>query len=73
MAPGGLMMMLFAPVSSRLMQSAGAKRTLVIGAAVLGSGYVVAAFLMHTPCRAADRLLHRLGRCRASGTPRCPR
>jgi MFS family permease len=48
MAPGGLMMLLFAPVSSRLMQGAGAKRTLVIGAAVLGSGYVVGAFLMHT-------------------------
>ncbi|MCW2849433.1 MAG: putative major facilitator superfamily transporter [Marmoricola sp.] len=49
MAPGGLMMMLFAPVSSRLIQGAGAKRTLVIGASVLGSGYVVAAFFMHTP------------------------
>ena len=49
MAPGGLMMLLFAPVSSRLIQNAGAKRTLVIGATVLGSGYVVAAFLMHTP------------------------
>jgi MFS family permease len=48
MAPGGLMMLLFAPVSSRLIQGAGAKRTLVIGAIVLGSGYVVAAFLMHT-------------------------
>jgi MFS family permease len=48
MAPGGLMMLFFAPVSSRLIQNAGAKRTLIIGATVLGSGYVVAAFLMHT-------------------------
>jgi MFS family permease len=49
MAPGGLMMMLFAPVSSRLMQRAGAKRTLMVGGSVLGAGYVVAAFLMHAP------------------------
>jgi MFS family permease len=49
MAPGGLMMLFFAPVSSRLIQNAGAKRTLVIGGTVLGSGYVVAAFFMHTP------------------------
>lgn len=42
MAPGGLMMMLFAPVSSRLINSIGAKRTLMIGAAVLGGGYLVA-------------------------------
>ena len=37
MAPGGLMMLLFAPVSGRLMPRIGAKRTLMIGAAVLGS------------------------------------
>jgi MFS family permease len=49
MAPGGLMMMLFAPVSARLMRSTGAKVTLMVGAAVLGTGYVVAAFLMHAP------------------------
>lgn len=46
MAPGGLMMMLFAPVSSRLIDGIGAKLTLMIGAAVLGSGYLVAFALM---------------------------
>ncbi len=49
MAPGGLMMMLFAPVSSRLMGSLGAKITLAIGAVVLGAGYVVATVLMDAP------------------------
>ncbi|HMD11986.1 MAG TPA: MFS transporter [Marmoricola sp.] len=49
MAPGGLMMMLFAPLSGRLMESWGAKRTLMLGAAVLGIGYVVAVFLMNSP------------------------
>ena len=49
MAPGGLMMMVFAPVSSGLMSSIGAKRTLMIGAAVLGVGYLVALVLMDAP------------------------
>lgn len=49
MAPGGLMMMVFAPVSSRLIGTIGAKLTLMIGAAVLGSGYLVAFFLMDAP------------------------
>jgi MFS family permease len=46
MAPSGLMMLLFAPVSARLMVMLGAKRTLMIGATVLGSGYLVGFFLM---------------------------
>ena len=46
MAPSGLMMLLFAPVSARLMVLVGAKRTLMIGAAVLGCGYLVGFFLM---------------------------
>ncbi|HEX5090216.1 MAG TPA: MFS transporter [Nocardioides sp.] len=46
MAPSGLMMLVFAPVSARLMVLLGAKRTLMIGAAVLGSGYLVGFFLM---------------------------
>jgi len=46
MAPSGLMMLVFAPVSARLMVVLGAKRTLMIGAAVLGSGYLVGFFLM---------------------------
>jgi MFS family permease len=49
MAPGGLMMLVFAPVSSRLMTRIGPKRTLMIGAAVLGIGYLVARELMDAP------------------------
>ncbi|QYJ02646.1 MFS transporter [Nocardioides panacisoli] len=49
MAPGGLMMMVFAPVSSRLITGIGAKPTLMIGATVLGLGYVVALGLMGSP------------------------
>jgi MFS family permease len=49
MAPGGLMMMVFAPLSGRMMDRAGAKPTLMLGAAVLGGGYLVAAFLTHAP------------------------
>jgi MFS family permease len=49
MAPAGLMMMAFAPVSSSLMRSLGAKRTLMIGASVLGLGYLVALVLMGAP------------------------
>ncbi len=49
MAPSGLMMLVFAPVSARLMVVLGAKRTLMIGAGVLGSGYLVGFFLMSSP------------------------
>src|SRR5699024_1692766 len=49
MAPGGLMMMVFAPVSSRLINGVGAKITLLIGALVLGAGYLVALTLMSAP------------------------
>lgn len=49
MAPGGLMMMIFAPVSSKLITSIGPRRTLAIGGAVISSGYVVALFLMAAP------------------------
>nr|WP_196792136.1 MFS transporter [Motilibacter deserti] len=49
MAPAGLMMMLFAPASSKLIADIGPKATLMIGAAVLGSGYLVAFFLMGAP------------------------
>jgi MFS family permease len=49
MAPAGLMMMAFAPVSSHLMQRIGAQRTLMIGATVLGGGYLVALVLMDAP------------------------
>lgn len=49
MAPGGLMMMLMAPVSSRLITALGAKVALAIGGSVLGAGYLVALFLMSAP------------------------
>ena len=49
MAPAGLMMMVFAPLSSRLMRLFGAKQTLMVGATVLGVGYLVALFLMSAP------------------------
>lgn len=49
MAPGGLVMMAFAPVSSRLLDGVGPKRTLMVGSAVLGVGYLVAYFLMNEP------------------------
>ena len=49
MAPGGLMMLVFAPVSSRLMTRIGPKQTLMIGAAVLGIGYLVAHQMMDAP------------------------
>jgi MFS family permease len=49
LAPGGLMMLVFAPVSSRLIGTVGARITLMIGAGVLGVGYLVALFLMDAP------------------------
>jgi len=49
MAPGGLMMMLFAPISGRLISSVGPKITLMIGGTVLGGGYLVSFFLTDAP------------------------
>jgi MFS family permease len=49
LAPGGLMMLVFAPVSSGLMRRAGARRTLMIGAVVLAVGYGLATVLMDAP------------------------
>ncbi|CUR55788.1 Major facilitator superfamily MFS_1 [metagenome] len=49
MAPAGLMMLLFAPVSARLIGAVGAKHTLIVGAVVLGGGYLVALVLMDAP------------------------
>ncbi|UMG91912.1 MFS transporter [Nocardioides sp. TF02-7] len=46
MAPGGLVMMLLSPVSGALIGRAGAKATLVLGAVLLGGGYLVAFALM---------------------------
>jgi MFS family permease len=49
MAPSGLMMLVFAPISARLMTRIGARLTLMIGAFVLGAGYLVGFFLMSQP------------------------
>ena len=49
MAPGGLVMMLFSPVSGRLIRVVGARVTLMIGGTVLGLGYVFALFLTDAP------------------------
>ncbi|GAC46733.1 MFS transporter [Gordonia aichiensis] len=49
MAPGGLMMLVFSPVSGILINKIGAKYTLAIGATVLGVGYLIALFLMNSP------------------------
>jgi MFS family permease len=49
MAPSGLMMLLFAPLSARLIARLGAKQTLMIGATVLGLGYLLGFFLMDSP------------------------
>lgn len=49
MAPGGLFMMIFSPLSGRLIRVLGARVTLMIGAAVLGAGYVFAVFLTDAP------------------------
>ncbi|MEE4023691.1 MFS transporter [Gordonia sp. PKS22-38] len=53
MAPGGLMMMLFAPVSGTLINKIGAKFTMAIGASVLGLGYLGAFLLMNAPWQLA--------------------
>lgn len=49
LAPGGLVMMAFSPVSGRLIRLVGARRTLMVGATVLGLGYVFAVFLTDAP------------------------
>src|SRR6478736_1752538 len=49
MAPGGLMMLAFAPVASYLMRTFGPKYALALGAGVLGGGYLLSFFLMSAP------------------------
>lgn len=49
MAPGGLMMLVMAPVSSRMITRLGARLTMAIGAVVLAGGYGVALGLMNAP------------------------
>lgn len=49
MFPGGLMMLIFAPLSARMMNAIGARITLAIGACVVGSGYLVGGLTMDAP------------------------
>lgn len=49
MAPGGLMMMAFSPVSSRMLSSIGGRLTLAIGMFVVAAGYVFAALMTDAP------------------------
>lgn len=53
MAPGGLMMLAFAPVSAHIMRRYGAKYALAAGAFVLGGGYLLSFFLMDAPWQIA--------------------
>ena len=49
MFPGGLMMLIFAPLSAKMMASIGARLTLAIGACVIAVGYAFGAFMMDEP------------------------
>ncbi|WP_104108254.1 MFS transporter [Nocardioides sp. 616] len=49
MAPGGIMMMLFAPVSAKMLTRFGARITLSVGAFVIAGGYLVGVFLTAAP------------------------
>ena len=49
MAPAGVMMLLFSPVSSRLLTRLGGRVTLAIGGVVLAAGYLTALFLTGAP------------------------
>ncbi|WP_182358633.1 MFS transporter [Tomitella gaofuii] len=48
MAPGGLLMMAMAPVSSRITMTVGPKYTLMTGAVVVGLGYLMGVFWMNS-------------------------
>ena len=49
LAPGGLMMLAFAPLSAHIIGRYGAKYALALGALVLGAGYLLSFFLMDAP------------------------
>ena len=49
MAPFGGMMLLMSPVSGALIQRIGGRYAFLIGSALLGTGYLVALFLMESP------------------------
>lgn len=49
MAPSGVMMLIFSPVSSRMLTRLGGRVTLIIGAIVLAAGYVFGFFFLSQP------------------------
>lgn len=49
MAPAGLMMLAFTPISSFMLTRFGGRTTLAVGATVIAAGYLVAAFSAHAP------------------------
>lgn len=49
MFPGGMMMLVFAPLSAKMMKALGARLTLAIGACVIAVGYAFGAFMMDEP------------------------
>ena len=49
MAPAGLMMLAFTPISSRLLSTIGGRPTLALGATVIACGYLFAVFLDGAP------------------------
>ncbi|GAA1489842.1 MFS transporter [Brachybacterium sacelli] len=49
MAPAGLMMMVFTPISSRMLTRLGGRTTLATGMVVMACGYLVAFFLTDAP------------------------
>jgi len=53
MAPAGIMMLLFAPISSTLISGIGPKITLMIGGTVTAAGYVLGTLLMDAPWQLA--------------------
>lgn len=49
MAPAGLMMLLFSPISGSMLTRFGGRTTLVVGALVIACGYLVGAFFSSAP------------------------
>lgn len=49
MAPAGLMMMIFTPISSRMLTRLGGRTTLATGMVVMACGYLIAFFLTEAP------------------------
>ncbi len=50
MVPGGLAMVVFSPVSGRMINVLGGRITLITGCAIMGAAYVGRVFLDHSCC-----------------------